>query len=363
MVADTFLAQGIHLHFDVGPNNGLYTASTTDPYRYVPSANARGGELVSEQTCDQTLVTCQFPAFPGTVGWMLGFDHFAKEPVGVNGQELMPGQEDAQRDLCANPSYAGNCRTRFDQVRTGLFHHVFYVHARAVPRSLPCLDEEDNPVPYSDGGTCLEEDNPAFNPVNLHVPTSSSGIANLPGSRVMVSLGLWDTIDYVGSPFVQASTTMHELGHNIELYHGGATPVWGNAATATVIEPNCKPNYLSVMSYLFQARGLFDDVPAHAGLPQLNYSTLGPSQISSINENAMSPGTLARTRCRTARPGSSLSFKARRRITWAYPRQRSSATVCSSLMAARCRRMGWRWRVQTRQPHRRPSGGTRRLPT
>jgi len=120
---------------------------------------------------------------------------------------------------------------------------------------------------------------------------------------VMVSLGLWDTIDYVGSIFVQASTTMHELGHNIELYHGGSAPIYGNATTATYIEPNCKPNYLSIMSYLFQARGLFDNVPAHAGIPQLNYSTLGPNQpnqIATINENAMSPVTLGTLPYRTA---------------------------------------------------------------
>src|SRR4030095_421806 len=128
-------------------------------------------------------------------------------------------------------------------------------------------EEEDYPVPHDEGGTCLEEDNPAFNSINWHVPTSSSGIANLPGSRVMVSLGLWDTIDYVGSTFVQASPTMQEPGHNSDFYHGGAPPIWGNATTATYIEPNCKPNYLSMMSYLFQARGLFDNVTANAGIP------------------------------------------------------------------------------------------------
>ena len=86
----------------------------------------------------------------------------------------------------------------------------------------------------------------------------------------MISLGLWDTTTFLGSPFVQASTTMHELGHNIELY-GGDRPVWGPAntpTTPTYFVPNCKPNYQSIMSYLFQSRGLFDDLPVHAGIPQ-----------------------------------------------------------------------------------------------
>ena len=33
---------------------------------------------------------------------------------------------------------------------------------------------------------------------------------------------------------------MHELGHNLGLEHGGRDPV------------NCKPNYLSIMSYTLQ---------------------------------------------------------------------------------------------------------------
>ncbi len=37
---------------------------------------------------------------------------------------------------------------------------------------------------------------------------------------------------------------MHELGHNLGLQHGGADD-WNN-----------KPNYLSVMNYLFQQDGL-----------------------------------------------------------------------------------------------------------
>ena len=74
----------------------------------------------------------------------------------------------------------------------------------------------------------------------------------------MVTLGLWD--EFVARPFVRASTTFHELGHNLNLWHGGLPAIWGNKAqvTATYIEPNCKPNYFSSMSYLFQKHGLFD---------------------------------------------------------------------------------------------------------
>ena len=48
---------------------------------------------------------------------------------------------------------------------------------------------------------------------------------------------------------MQAGTLMHESGHNFELTHAGPPKF-------PVREPNCKPNYLSVMNYLFQLRGL-----------------------------------------------------------------------------------------------------------
>ena len=54
---------------------------------------------------------------------------------------------------------------------------------------------------------------------------------------------------------MQGSTLMHELGHNFELTHGGAGSLYPNVER----EPNCKPNYLSVMNYLYQLRGLPDD--------------------------------------------------------------------------------------------------------
>ena len=64
----------------------------------------------------------------------------------------------------------------------------------------------------------------------------------------------------VGTRDEQAGTFMHELGHNFGLEHGGAHL---NPAPATPTGPsppfgsgnyvkNCKPNYLSVMTYTRQ---------------------------------------------------------------------------------------------------------------
>jgi len=78
---------------------------------------------------------------------------------------------------------------------------------------------------------------------------SSSGIAELPGNDFIVSLGApgWGTDatgHNVGTRDEQAATFMHELGHTLGLRHGGGDDM------------NCKPNYLSVMSYSRQFRDI-----------------------------------------------------------------------------------------------------------
>jgi VCBS repeat-containing protein len=286
MIGDAYVAHGITPHFDVGNVDAYhalnpahdpqklgvvqhvdwvddYTSTQADGY-LVPSTDAfgnalaRGGEVMKEVACDRSVATCQFPDFPGTVGWKVGLQMYRDQPVGDNGEEISLNP--------ADPSYfnwnAGTHRRRFDRNRFGLFHYVLYAHARGAAKS-------DSPA------------DPDF-----HVPSSRSGVADLPGGSVLVTLGLWD--DFVGRPFVRASTTFHEMGHNVNLWHGGLPAVWGNLhplagpPTSTYLEPNCKPNYLSSMSYLFQVIGLFDDFDnIHLDYSGLNYSG---TAFGSLNE-------------------------------------------------------------------------------
>jgi hypothetical protein len=70
-----------------------------------------------------------------------------------------------------------------------------------------------------------------------------SGITKtIPGKDFLVTLGGFT--NQVGTPAEQAGTLIHELGHALGLHHGGYE------------DKNYKPNYLSVMNYLFQMGGV-----------------------------------------------------------------------------------------------------------
>ena len=81
---------------------------------------------------------------------------------------------------------------------------------------------------------------------NLLAQGGTSGVGELPGNDFIVSLGSWTVVNGhpVGNLDQQAGTFMHELGHNLGLGHGGGDGI------------NCKPNYLSVMSYLRQTNNV-----------------------------------------------------------------------------------------------------------
>ncbi len=99
-----------------------------------------------------------------------------------------------------------------------------------------------------------------------------SGISrNAPASDFIVSLGEGDKS--VGTNTQQAATFMHELGHNLSLHHGGDT------------DCNNKPNYLSVMNYLFQQTGLIRS--GSNQLDILDYSPFSPLVVPNLNEASL----------------------------------------------------------------------------
>ncbi len=87
------------------------------------------------------------------------------------------------------------------------------------------------------------------NSQNARGAGGSSGFAEFVGNDLIVTLGGWGLQTTPPSELnrlinYQAGTLMHELGHNLGLEHGGDEG------------RNYKPNYLSVMNYLYQLDGV-----------------------------------------------------------------------------------------------------------
>ncbi|HKU44317.1 MAG TPA: hypothetical protein VJR89_39430, partial [Polyangiales bacterium] len=102
--------------------------------------------------------------------------------------------------------------------------------------------------------------------------SGSSGVSsNAPATDLMVTLGTFTPSK--GTRLMQAGTLMHELGHNLGLEHGGPR-LRGSAVDTTLY----KPNYLSVMNYSYQFRG----VPI-GGVLELDYSSVPVPQLSERN--------------------------------------------------------------------------------
>lgn len=107
----------------------------------------------------------------------------------------------------------------------------------------------------------------AHNIGNTRVSGSSRGIST---SDMVIALGT--TTSRVGDQAEQEGTVMHELGHNLGLHHGGSDEI------------NYKPNYPSVMNYLFQ----FTGIPLSNGSSVLDYSH---GTMASLDENSLNDST------------------------------------------------------------------------
>ena len=78
-------------------------------------------------------------------------------------------------------------------------------------------------------------------PHRYNTNSTSSGVAEFPGDDLIVSLFC------SGSDTNVSNTIMHELGHNLSLHHGGD------------VSCNYKPNYNSVLNYLYTFSGVDND--------------------------------------------------------------------------------------------------------
>ncbi|WP_436498656.1 M66 family metalloprotease [Actinokineospora sp. HUAS TT18] len=119
------------------------------------------------------------------------------------------------------------------------------------------------------------------------VANGSSGICcSDSGKDVLVSLGGWGASG-VGSDRDQSGTFAHELGHALGLGHGGGDTT------------NCKPNYHSIMSYVYQTVGVPDTASPAPPVRDINQDgtvdnrdkvrlDLSREQLNNLDEDALS---------------------------------------------------------------------------
>jgi len=246
-VGDEFNSKDIHVHFDVGPDP-RYQTNPANPY-IVPANQARGGKSLSEtKACPDPTddpnnrtkppVECtgpipgQYPLYPGTIGWKTGFRFMRDEILG------------------------------FDHNRKDMFRYILAAHAIGIPQD-PCLKKNAQGIelfPPQADPACIARS--AANTADFHKPRTYSGIADYPGGDLLLTLGGFDDEQGrpVGTSFMQASTIMHEWGHNFLLTHGGRNPITSERLA------NCRPQHFSVMNYMYQLHGLQkDDAVARLG--------------------------------------------------------------------------------------------------
>lgn len=100
----------------------------------------------------------------------------------------------------------------------------------------------------------------------------ADGSAGVAGDDFVVSLGSWS--GNRGTQGDQIGTFIHELGHTLALGHGGGQ------------DTNCKPNYLSVMNYIFQTAGLQPTGPGASPFYDLSATAL-PATAGELVEDAL----------------------------------------------------------------------------
>ena len=311
-VHDAFLAHNIHLHFT-------------------------GFNPIPEGECTDSggLPTCPYPNQSGVTTWRGGLEFVKNYLIPL---PAFPGMDCTQ--------VPQDCGPRFPQAQKDSYHYVVFgdsvgdaswslsdgslasvvakgntvtfTTAAAFPTGMPQNADDTTCTngrvsiadaisnPSLNGTYCVQ--NYTTNSFTITIPTatnasythatdpnlavatgqaiSRSGTSDLGGAVSLITLGLWGADGQ--SLAVQEGTLMHELGHTFYLPHGG---VFYNPAIpyVPIFEANCKPNYQSVMSYMFQVDLLDKYDPAN------NQFTGGFLDFSPDTLNTLTIGRLPTT--------------------------------------------------------------------
>jgi hypothetical protein len=281
------------------------------------------GNAIQEQTCADTVdssgnpVLCPYLGQPGVVTWKAGLEFLKTQPLNKNPD----GTTWTETECEQNPA---TCVRRFQHGRKDSYHYALFAHALGLPQwgfqdgslinvaaagtTVTLTTKTPHGLLAGDRVTIADAiSNPGLNgtykvqsvlnansftittsttasatytsltdprlSVALGQAGTGSGFSDIGGADSLVTLGLWGPVGQTVN--VQAGTLMHEMGHSIGLTHGGFyydTP----GSYLPTFEPNCKPNYQSVMSYLFQV-DLLDN-----GLPDYSEQSLSPLDETSL---------------------------------------------------------------------------------
>ncbi len=302
MVSSAFAAHGIELHYDIKnvvPVQACIDKPTATPPQY-----------------------CSFPDQPGVVGWKGGFEFLKNQPLNYPDEisceqqlsgpcirRFQPGRKDSYHyglfgAGVARPNWSfqdGTLVSIMGSGNTATFttskpHGLQVFNAQGKPERVTISDAITNPnlsgvyfiqsvtetsftvqVANSTGAVYAysQSSDPHLSVTSSHVG-SASGVSDIGGADSLITLGFWGPDGQ--STQVQAGTFMHELGHSLALTHGGYSFDTPGSYVATV-EPNCKPNFQSVMNYQFQV-----DLLGPNGA--LDFSS---QKLSDLNETGLAP--------------------------------------------------------------------------
>jgi hypothetical protein len=135
-------------------------------------------------------------------------------------------------------------------------HAAIPEHKVLIPDFAPSKGYDCGPANDSDTVSFLRLKAQYFHPTANHEwhyvifgyyagPCGPTGYAELPGNNFIVGLGLLRDLGVPITPYTEGGTFMHELGHNLGLFHSGDN-------TGSNYDNNYMPNRLSVMNYEFQ---------------------------------------------------------------------------------------------------------------
>lgn len=257
----------------------VYSCSTDFDCTSRSPANAHQGERCISNTCQHTHDPLVFE--PNTFKYVV--DRFAAHGINLHvlrgtaqpHSHVVSLRSDAQMTVgCEGASaFAGT-------VGVGKYAVSFY---ELKQRSNP--DKLNLAYHYAMFGHYVGCDSSAHCPANAgnssnctdrNLTFGQSGLAEISGNDLVVSLGAVVNDSGVSSRLQLPLTFMHELGHNLGLRHEGhldrscsdaadcsvdescsdTFDGQGKVCHANTIESNYKPNYLSIMNYMYQRNGI-----------------------------------------------------------------------------------------------------------